>query len=81
LIEHATSISPSASCLYFEVPDIHAACDALVTRGVALDAPAHRIHRDDAGTFGARGAEEWLAFFRDPDGHALALASRIVRRA
>jgi hypothetical protein len=29
----------------------------------------------------ARAAEEWLAFFRDPDGHALALASRIVRRA
>src|SRR5262245_2340481 len=78
LLEHAASVAPSGSCLYFAVPDIHAACAALSARGVALDLQPHLIHRDDGGLFGQRGAEEWMAFFRDPDGHSLALASRIV---
>ena len=30
------------------------------------------------GVFGPPGTEEWMAFFRDPDGNALALASRVV---
>ena len=39
------------------------------------------IHRDDDGVFGPPGTEEWMALFRDPDGNALALASRIARPA
>ena len=35
------------------------------------------IDRDDDGAFGERGATEWMAFFRDPDGNVLALASRL----
>lgn len=34
------------------------------------------IFRDDEGRFGAPGQEEWMTFFRDPDGNLLALASR-----
>jgi hypothetical protein len=34
------------------------------------------IHKDDAGTFGAPGESEWMAFFRDPSGNMLALAAR-----
>ena len=75
LLEHGTA--PSGNCLYFAVPDIHAACAALQARGVAFDSQPHRIHRDDDGVFGAPGSEEWMAFFRDPDGNALALASRL----
>lgn len=67
--------------LYFRVADIHAAHQALCDRGVVFDAKPHRIHRDDAGTFGAVGGEEWMAFFRDPDGNVLALAARIEPEA
>ena len=34
------------------------------------------IHRDDTGTFGEKGGEEWMAFFRDPCGNLLAVAER-----
>jgi hypothetical protein len=34
------------------------------------------VHRDDAGTFGAAGAEEWMVFFRDPDDNIVALVER-----
>jgi methylmalonyl-CoA/ethylmalonyl-CoA epimerase len=78
LLEHASSEARSGGCLYFDVPDIHSACAVLEERGVALDSPAHLIHRDDAGVFGPPGTEEWMAFFRDPDGNTLALACRVA---
>lgn len=34
------------------------------------------FYRDALGQFGAAGEEEWMAFFRDPDGNLPALASR-----
>jgi methylmalonyl-CoA/ethylmalonyl-CoA epimerase len=77
LLEHASSVSPSG-CLYFDVPDIQSACSALKARGIELDQPPHLIYRDDRGVFGPPGSEEWMAFFRDPDGNTLALASRIA---
>ena len=79
LLEHSSHVKPSHSVLYFDVPDIRAACAALEARGVELDSPAHLIHRDDDGVFGTPGIEEWMAFFRDPDGNNLALASRVAR--
>jgi methylmalonyl-CoA/ethylmalonyl-CoA epimerase len=77
LLEHAASAKPSAACLYFDVPEIHSACSTLEARGVELDSQPHLIYRDVDGTFGPAGSEEWMAFFRDPDGNTLALASRI----
>ncbi len=50
---------------------------ALRARGVAFDGEPHAIHRDDDGKFGEPGATEWMAFFTDPDGNVLALASRV----
>ena len=76
LLEHG--VTPSGTCLYFEVPDIHVACAALEERGVVLDSQPHLIHCDDDGVFGPPGTEEWMAFFRDPDGNILAFASRIA---
>jgi hypothetical protein len=34
------------------------------------------IHRDEAGEFGKKGVEEWMAFFRDPSGNMLALVEK-----
>jgi hypothetical protein len=34
------------------------------------------IFRDDQGMFGDAGEEEWMAFFSDPSGNTLALATR-----
>lgn len=62
--------------LYFRVPDIDAEYAALSARGVRFDSAPHLIHRDAAGQFGTPGDEEWMAFFRDPAGNTLALASR-----
>ena len=59
------------SILYFRVSDIHAACDALQSRGVTfVDAP-HMIFKHPDGT------EEWMAFFEDCDGGMLALMSQV----
>jgi len=43
---------------------------------IALPSTDLMRHRDDTGTFGMIGIEEWMAFFKDPDGNVLALASR-----
>jgi predicted enzyme related to lactoylglutathione lyase len=61
--------------LYFRVADIEAAFAELTDRGVEFVSEPHLIHRDDDGTFGKPGEEEWMAFFQDPGGNTLALAS------
>lgn len=59
------------SVLYFRVEDINAAYDELVARGIEFEGAPHLIHEHDDGV------EEWMAFFRDPDGHFLALMSQV----
>ena len=34
------------------------------------------VHRDDDGTFGPAGVEEWMAFVHDPSGNLVELAER-----
>jgi catechol 2,3-dioxygenase-like lactoylglutathione lyase family enzyme len=60
------------SVLYFTVADIAAAARALGERGVAFEQPPHVVARLPA-------ADLWMAFFRDPDGHLLALMSEVAR--
>ena len=62
--------------LYLRVADIDAACAELAAKGVRFDSKPHPIHRDDDGTFGPAGETEWMAFFEDPSGNTLALATR-----
>jgi methylmalonyl-CoA/ethylmalonyl-CoA epimerase len=69
--------APKAT-LYFWVDDIANAAEALRAKGVKLDTEPTVIHRDDKGLFGPAGAEEWMAFFRDPDDNVLVIASQIV---
>lgn len=65
---------PSATSLYFEVGEMQAAFASLAAAGVAFEGQPHRIHTHPDGT------EEWMAFFRDPDGNLLALMSRVAPR-
>ena len=62
--------------LYLAVDDIDASAEVLVERGVELVDPPHLIHRDEDGTFGPAGREEWMAFFRDSEGNLLGLVER-----
>ena len=57
------------SIVYFRVPDIHAAHDRLAVSGVEFINAPHMIHKHEDG------AEEWMAFFNDPDGRPLAIMS------
>jgi len=45
-------------------------------KGVQFESDAQMIHRDEDGTFDNPGTEEWMAFFKDPAGNTLALATR-----
>lgn len=67
--------SPKA-VLYFWVDDIDSAHKELTAKGVAFDGEPHLIYKDEEGTFGQPGQEEWMAFFTDPGGNTLALATR-----
>jgi methylmalonyl-CoA/ethylmalonyl-CoA epimerase len=59
------------SVLYFRVADIHAVHERLAGLGVEFIGAPHMIHKH------AEGTEEWMAFFKDPEGGVLALMSQI----
>ena len=64
------------SALYFWVDDIDSAYAELRSKGIEFNDAPHLIHRDNTGVFGKPGEEEWMAFFSDPSGNVLALATR-----
>jgi DNA-binding CsgD family transcriptional regulator/catechol 2,3-dioxygenase-like lactoylglutathione lyase family enzyme len=59
------------STLYLRVDDIAATYTELAARGVEFKGAPHMIHRH------ADGTEEWMAFFKDPEGRFLALLSQV----
>ena len=59
------------SVLYLRVDDIEAAYESLRDRGVEFINTPHMIHRH------ADGTEEWMAFFKDPEGRPLAIMSQV----
>jgi DNA-binding CsgD family transcriptional regulator/catechol 2,3-dioxygenase-like lactoylglutathione lyase family enzyme len=59
------------SVLYLRVPDIRKAHEELQARGVEFMAAPHLIHKH------ADGMEEWMAFFKDPEGRTLAIMSQV----
>jgi methylmalonyl-CoA/ethylmalonyl-CoA epimerase len=67
--------APKAT-LYFRVDDIDTTYRELAAKGVVFEDTPHLIHRDDNGTFGAPGAEEWMVFFKDPSENLLVLVMR-----
>ena len=67
---------PPNSVIYFRVSDIDSAVEALQQKSAELEREPELVFKDDQGQFGEAGEEEWMAFFRDPDGNLLALVSR-----
>lgn len=63
-----SSQAQRGSMIYFKVADIDAVFDTLQSRGVAMGARPHMVHRTPT-------MELWLCEFRDPDGNQLALMS------
>jgi DNA-binding CsgD family transcriptional regulator/predicted enzyme related to lactoylglutathione lyase len=61
------------SVLYLRVDDIESTYGELCARGVEFNGAPHLIHRH------ADGTEEWMAFFKDPEGRFLALMSQVKR--
>lgn len=59
------------SILYLKVTDIESACKSLKARGVEFTSAPHLIFRHPNGT------EEWMAFFKDPEGRPLALMEQV----
>jgi methylmalonyl-CoA/ethylmalonyl-CoA epimerase len=59
------------SVLYLRVPDINAAYETLQQRGITFKSAPHLIHRHDDGM------EEWMAFFDDLEGRALAIMCQV----
>ena len=70
----AGAFEHEGSPLYFRVDDLDGAVAALREAGVEIEEEPTLVHRDEAGDFGPAGAEECMAFFRDPDGNVLAFA-------
>jgi len=63
---------PGESLLYFQTPDIDSEHAALTARGVEFLNTPHMIHRH------ADGTEEWMCFFKDPEGRPLGLMSKVA---
>jgi catechol 2,3-dioxygenase-like lactoylglutathione lyase family enzyme len=61
------------SILYFRVADIAAAHVELTQRGVEFTNAPHMIFRHPDGT------EEWMAFFKDPEGRPLAVMAQVKK--
>ena len=66
----ASAHAGKASVIYYAVPDLRAAHETLVARGVTFEAAPHRIAK-------LPDHELWMAFLRDPDGNLLALMSEV----
>jgi methylmalonyl-CoA/ethylmalonyl-CoA epimerase len=65
-LERAEDVAP-ASILYLACADVAVATAELARRGVEIVAPPHRITEQP-------GYDLWMSFFKDPDGHMLALS-------
>lgn len=60
------NIQPSTQCIYFRVDDIQAVHAQLHADGIAFIDTPHLVAR-------MPDHELWMVFFKDPDGHLLAL--------
>lgn len=71
LLSQQPSAPATESLLYFRVPDIAQAHARMSAQGVEFTNAPHMIHRH------ADGTEEWMAFFKDPDGRPLAIMAQV----
>ena len=71
LLTQGEAPAAAESLIYFKVPHIDQAHEQLQRRGVEFINAPHLIHRH------ADGTEEWMAFFKDPEGRPLAIMSQV----
>jgi DNA-binding CsgD family transcriptional regulator/catechol 2,3-dioxygenase-like lactoylglutathione lyase family enzyme len=71
MLSQEGELNRNESILYFKVADIAGTFERLQRKGVEFIAAPHRIHRHEDGT------EEWMGFFKDPDGRPLALMAQV----
>jgi extradiol dioxygenase family protein len=71
LLRQQGEVSLTESILYLLVEDIVKAHDDLRSRSVEFISAPHMIHKH------ADGTEEWMAFFKDPEGRPLAIMSQV----
>jgi methylmalonyl-CoA/ethylmalonyl-CoA epimerase len=65
-----TQAEKRSSIIYYNVPDLQAAFEALTARGVIFEQKPNLVARFP-------DYELWMAFFRDPDENLLALMSEV----
>jgi DNA-binding CsgD family transcriptional regulator/catechol 2,3-dioxygenase-like lactoylglutathione lyase family enzyme len=65
------SAASADSIIYWRVANIQGAHDELRSRGVEFVSAPHLVHKH------ANGTEEWMAFFKDPEGRTLAIMSQV----
>lgn len=70
MLSQNETLNMNESILYFRVDDIMASFEHLQQQGVGIIASPHRIHTH------ADGTEEWMGFFKDPEGRPLALMAQ-----
>lgn len=70
MLTQKDEVPAGESILYWRVANIVHAYENLKTLGVEFLGAPHMIHRH------ADGTEEWMAFFKDPEGRPLALMSQ-----
>jgi len=71
-IPESPEFNHAGSVIYYRVPDIHHAYEALRKRGVEFIDEPHLIAKLD-------DHDLWMAFLRDPEGNTLALMSEVAR--
>ncbi len=71
MLTQQRQVSSTESILYWRVDDIGQAHEQLKQRGVEFVNAPHMIHKH------ADGTEEWMAFFKDPEGRLLAIMSQV----
>ena len=69
-----TGATPATLCVW--VDDIDRAYGTRQAKGIRFESAPHMIFKDDDGVFGNPGSEEWMAFFKDPGGNILAIATQ-----
>jgi methylmalonyl-CoA/ethylmalonyl-CoA epimerase len=70
MLGNPQGVDHPSSVIYYRVEDIHTAYEILRERGVKFEQEPLLVHKTDEH-------ELWLAFFRDVDGHMLALMSEM----
>lgn len=71
MLTQEASAASADSIIYLRVADIQGAHDELRSRGVEFISAPHLVHKHGNGT------EEWMAFFKDPEGRTLAIMSQV----